>query len=161
MREEEKLNTMKSFKEEGFKIGRDGKVITLDFDEMFDFIYLQKANEGRRSLLEYKATASLDGWKRRKGMNRINLYFDKSLSHIAENSYGQEVYLNQIKDKLKLDEENEIYFPIQIKGVSISFIQGLIKDLVNTYGKEKVLQLITLKSDNEMLQERLNRNIKF
>lgn len=94
-------------------------------------------------------------------MNRINLYFDKSLSHIAENSYGQEVYLNQIKDKLKLDEENEIYFPIQIKGVSISFIQGLIKDLVNTYGKEKVLQLITLKSDNEMLQERLNRNIKF
>lgn len=62
---------------------------------------------------------------------------------------------------LKLDEENEIYFPIQIKGVSISFIQGLIKDLVNTYGKEKVLQLITLKSDNEALQERLNRNIKF
>ena len=57
---EEKLNTMKSFKEEGFKIERDGKVITLDFDEMFDFIYLQKANEGRRSLLEYKATASLD-----------------------------------------------------------------------------------------------------
>ena len=66
-----------------------------------------------------------------------------------------------IKDQLKLDEENEIYFPIQIKGVSISFIQGLIKDLVNKYGKEKVLQLITLKSDNEMLQERLNRNIKF
>ena len=59
-KEEEKLNTMKSFKEEGFKIERDGKVITLDFDEMFDFIYLQKANEGRRSLLEYKATASLD-----------------------------------------------------------------------------------------------------
>lgn len=59
-KEEEKLNTMKSFKEEGFKIERDGKVITLDFDEMFDFIYLQKANEGRRSLLEYKATASLE-----------------------------------------------------------------------------------------------------
>ena len=59
-KEEEKLNTMKSFKEEGFKIERDGKVITLDFDEMFDFIYLQKANEGSRSLLEYKATASLD-----------------------------------------------------------------------------------------------------
>ena len=59
-KEEKKLNTMKSFKEEGFKVERDGKVITLDFDEMFDFIYLQKANEGRRSLLEYKATASLD-----------------------------------------------------------------------------------------------------
>ena len=29
-------------------------------------------------------------------MNRINLYFDKSLSHIAESPYGQEVYLNQI-----------------------------------------------------------------
>ena len=58
--QEKKLNTMKSFKEEGFKVERDGKVITLDFDEMFDFIYLQKANEGRRSLLEYKATASLD-----------------------------------------------------------------------------------------------------
>ena len=59
-KKEEELNTMKSFKEEGFKIERDGKVIALDFDEMFDFIYLQKANEGRRILLEYKATASLE-----------------------------------------------------------------------------------------------------
>lgn len=94
-------------------------------------------------------------------MNRINLIFDKSLSHIAGNPYGQEVYLKQVKGRLKLDEENEIYFPTQIKGVSISFIQGLIKDLVNEYGKDKVLKLITLKTDNDMLQERLNKNIKF
>lgn len=44
------LNTMNSFLNEGFKIVRNGEVITLTHEEMFDFRYLDKAIDGRRSL---------------------------------------------------------------------------------------------------------------
>lgn len=46
----EKLNTMESFVEEGFKIKRDGKVITLTSDEMDRFRYLDIAVDGKNSI---------------------------------------------------------------------------------------------------------------
>ena len=94
-------------------------------------------------------------------MNKITLTFDRTLSHIAGNLYGQEVYDKQIKNRILMDQVNEIWFPDQIKGVSISFIQGMIKDLVNKYGKDDVLRKISLKSNNTYLQKRLERNIRF
>lgn len=52
MRKEEKLNTMNSFAN-GFKIMRDGKVITLTPEEMSDFRFFDKAIEGRDNLYAY------------------------------------------------------------------------------------------------------------
>lgn len=52
MRKEEKLNTMNSFAN-GFKIMRDGKVITLTPEEMSDFRFFDKAIEGRDNLYTY------------------------------------------------------------------------------------------------------------
>ena len=46
----EKLNTMESFVEEGFKIKRDGKVITLTSEEMARFRYLDIAVDGKNSI---------------------------------------------------------------------------------------------------------------
>lgn len=43
------LNTMDSFNK-GFKIERDGKIITLTPEEMSDFRYLDKACDGRNML---------------------------------------------------------------------------------------------------------------
>ena len=42
-----KLNTMDSFEKEGFKIERDGQVITLTQDEMCRFRKLESAIDGR------------------------------------------------------------------------------------------------------------------
>lgn len=52
MRKEEKLNTMNLFAN-GFKIMRDGKVITLTPEEMSDFRFFDKAIEGRDNLYTY------------------------------------------------------------------------------------------------------------
>ena len=52
MRKEEKLSTMNSFAN-GFKIMRDGKVITLTPEEMSDFRFFDKAIEGRDNLYTY------------------------------------------------------------------------------------------------------------
>lgn len=49
------LNTMDSFESEGFKIERDGKIITLSFDEMNDFRYLEKALHGKKCLEYFDA----------------------------------------------------------------------------------------------------------
>lgn len=51
-KQEEKLNTMNSFAN-GFKIMRDGKVITLTPEEMSDFRFFDKAIEGRDNLYTY------------------------------------------------------------------------------------------------------------
>lgn len=51
-KKEEKLNTMNSFAN-GFKIMRDGKVITLTPEEMSDFRFFDKAIEGRDNLYTY------------------------------------------------------------------------------------------------------------
>lgn len=51
-KKEEKLNTMNSFAN-GFKIMRDGKIITLTPEEMSDFRFFDKAIEGRGNLYTY------------------------------------------------------------------------------------------------------------
>lgn len=51
-KKEEKLNTMDSFCN-GFRIVRDGKIITLTSKEMSDFRFFDKAIEGRDNLYVY------------------------------------------------------------------------------------------------------------
>ena len=51
------LNTMDSFKE-GFRVERDGKIITLTSEEMFDLLYLRKSLEGRQLLTYYESVAA-------------------------------------------------------------------------------------------------------
>lgn len=51
-KKEEKLNTMDSFCN-GFRIVRDGKIITLTSEEMSDFRFFDKAIEGRDNLYVY------------------------------------------------------------------------------------------------------------
>ena len=48
---------MDSFKE-GFRVERDGKIITLTSEEMFDLLYLRKSLEGRQILANYESTVS-------------------------------------------------------------------------------------------------------
>lgn len=52
MKKEGQLNTMDSFYN-GFRIVRDGKVITLTPDEMSDFRFFDKAIKGRDNLYTY------------------------------------------------------------------------------------------------------------
>ena len=63
-KKEEKFNTMDSFCN-GFRIVRDGKIITLTPEEMSDFRFFDKAIEGRDNLYAYgcnkaKAQEELD-----------------------------------------------------------------------------------------------------
>ena len=54
------LNTMDTFQNEGFKIERNGEVITLTKEEMSYFRYLEQAIDGRESLERYREFADED-----------------------------------------------------------------------------------------------------
>lgn len=92
---------------------------------------------------------------------KIELNLNKIFSHIAGKDYGQKIYQEQIKQYYDGESNLEIWFPLFVKGVSISFVQGLIKEMVDQSGKQKVLRLITLRSDNEFLNRRLERILRF
>ena len=55
-------------------------------------------------------------------MKTIELIFNKSITRIAGNPYGKQIYNEQVKDKVDLNAVNKIIFPDNINGVSISFV---------------------------------------
>lgn len=64
--------------------------------------------------------------------NKIFLTFEKDITRLVGEDYGNSTYLNQVKDNIKFDSMNIIVIPEHIQDVSISFTKGLIKDLLNT-----------------------------
>lgn len=67
---------------------------------------------------------------------KIELDIRKDLIALAGDDYAESIYNNQVKDNLKngveLGEEDIIIvFPSHIEYITISFIDGLVKDIEN------------------------------
>lgn len=56
--------------------------------------------------------------------NIIILEFSNTITRLAGNPYGQEIYLNQVKDNVDFNALNIIVIPEHIKDIAISFVQG-------------------------------------
>ncbi len=88
--------------------------------------------------------------------NEIKLEFEKTLTNLAGNRFGRKIYQDQIKDKLKSDETNIILIPDVIEDVAVSFVQGIYSEICETYGKEKALEMMELKSVNPEVLEKMS-----
>lgn len=95
MRKEEKLNTMDSFYN-GFRIVRNGKVITLTPDEMSDFCFFDKAIEGRDNLYAY-------GYNKAKAQEELN-----AIAELANNPTICRSIMVDIEDTLYENVEDVI-----------------------------------------------------
>lgn len=62
--------------------------------------------------------------------NGIGLVFDNTLTNLAWYEYGKKVYEQQVQGKIDLNEEFQLVFPKQIKGVASSFVQGFFEQIV-------------------------------
>lgn len=62
--------------------------------------------------------------------NGIGLVFDNTLTNLAWYEYGKKVYEQQVQEKIDLNEEFQLVFPKQIKGVASSFVQGFFEQIV-------------------------------
>lgn len=81
---------------------------------------------------------------------KIELGEDKTLTSLAGNEYGSKIYLDQVKNKLDLEEVNHIEFPRQIDKVAISFVQGFTRDLLEELGFEKFNEKIKIDGSEKL-----------
>lgn len=92
--------------------------------------------------------------------NVIKIQVDKSLSNLAGNRFGRQVYNEQIRNKLKEDMTNTILIPNVIDDVASSFVQGIYSEISEKYGKEKARLLMVLKSENAEVMQKIDDSIK-
>lgn len=92
--------------------------------------------------------------------NVIRIEVSKTLSNLAGNRFGREVFSEQIREKLKADEINEIVIPKEIKDIASSFVQGIYSEICEKYGKEKASTMMVLKSENDDVMKKIGDSIK-
>ncbi len=85
-------------------------------------------------------------------MKRINLEFDKTLTNLAGNQYGQQVFKNQVKN-VDINESYELIFPSQIENIATSFIQGFFYEFVDTFGLSGIEDKVEIKSSIKNLKQ--------
>lgn len=69
--------------------------------------------------------------------NRIELKFSNTITRLAGNPYGQEIFMKQVKNNVKSDKLNIIVIPDYIEDIAISFVQGFCEKAFETIGKEE------------------------
>lgn len=91
--------------------------------------------------------------------NNIDLEFNKSITRLAGNPYGREVFNNQVKDKIDYNKINILNFPDNIEKIASSFVQGFFAEIVAKIGYEQVFEKIKVKSIHETLVENIYKDL--
>lgn len=95
-------------------------------------------------------------------MKVIKLKIDKEYTCIAGYHYGAEIYEEQVKPHFNGTEKIEIHFPDHVEAVAISFVQGFINGMLKLVSdKNRLLELVTLKSNDDYLTNRLYEDLRF
>lgn len=81
---------------------------------------------------------------------RIELKFNKSISRLAGNSYGQEIYENQVKDVIDFSGKNIIVIPNSIKDIAISFVQGFTFKIFQNISKDVFFDHICIEASEKV-----------
>ena len=61
--------------------------------------------------------------------NVIKLEVEKTISRLAGNKYGKDIYENQVKKFININEYNVIIIPDTIEDIAISFVQGFTSEI--------------------------------
>ena len=93
--------------------------------------------------------------------NRIELIFDKEIVCLVGNPFGYSVYQEQIKCKFDYGCINIIVFPEQINRVAISFMQGMMRDLLKKIPKNEILSRVEFEASSKALVERIKERVVF
>lgn len=92
----------------------------------------------------------------------IKLSFSKNPSGLAGNDAGQKVYAEQIAPFLSGyngDTSIVIVFPDYVERIAISFIQGLTKSLADQYGRSALSRMISFRTSNSVLSEKIAKDM--
>jgi len=81
---------------------------------------------------------------------RIELSFKTSISRLAGNSYGLEIYNSQVKDLLNLKDKNIIVIPNHIEDIAISFVQGFTAPIFESISKETFFDHVEIEASDKV-----------
>ena len=93
--------------------------------------------------------------------NIIELKFERTIAGLAGNDYGYEEYKKQIREKFDYNKNKPIIFPVKIRKVAISFVQGMFREILEKIDKNEIEKYVTIKSSSEQLTKKIVSNIKF
>ena len=85
---------------------------------------------------------------------------DKSLTCLAGNPFGVQTYKKSTNIKYVSGEHIVFVFPNQIKRISASFVQGLVKEIAETVGRAKVSKYVIAESINQNVVDKFNNAIE-
>jgi len=90
--------------------------------------------------------------------NKIILDFPLNQFGLADNKKGRQIYEEQVKDKLNInDMENgegvEIVFPDQVSLIASSFVQGFSNELISKYGIAGFKELVKITASSEKISK--------
>lgn len=91
--------------------------------------------------------------------NVIQLKFDKMITNLAGNRYGNEIFVSQIERNIDYSKLNIVVFPDAIEDIASSFIEGIYKNIGEKYGKTKALEIMVLRAGNSDAQEKIDESI--
>lgn len=91
---------------------------------------------------------------------KIMLSFNKTLTRLAGNSFGREVYDIQVKDNINFKEMNIIEFPKEIEDIAISFVQGFTQGIFENINKDEFSKFFTIKGNQKVI-DKFNRSVYF
>ncbi|WP_154826776.1 hypothetical protein [Clostridium butyricum] len=90
--------------------------------------------------------------------NKIELKFSNTITRLAGNPYGVQVYSEQVKSRIEYNKINIIVFPKYIEDIAISFVQGFTLDIFNSISKDEFYNYFNIVG-SEKVQEKFRKAI--
>lgn len=85
--------------------------------------------------------------------NRLELEFPKSISRLAGNALGREIYEKQAKSKIDYAKMNIIVMPKTIEDIAISFVQGFTQEIFNEINKDEFTNYFKIEGNPKVVDK--------
>lgn len=82
---------------------------------------------------------------------KIVLEFPNTISRLAGNSFGKDIYINQVKDRVDLSQNNVIVIPNTIQDIAISFVQGFTEEILEKIDLDEFEKYITIEGTEKVV----------
>ena len=92
-------------------------------------------------------------------MKTIHLQFGKTVTRLADNQYGRQVYNEQVRNQIDFSTQTQIVFPEQIVNIASSFVQGFFHEIIKNVGILGIGTQILVVAPSINIEEKIMNNL--
>lgn len=90
----------------------------------------------------------------------ITLSFSPTITRLAGNEFGQEIFSNQVKSVMDLEYMNVIVIPENIQNIAISFVQGFTNEIFKMINKGEFYTYFKIQASEKVINK-FNKSIYY